>query len=57
MFEQQVKADDRQWLNDQLISDMTEDADMDEIEKISDYDFTEEDLKGALDEEGFDEND
>lgn len=36
---------------------MTEDAEMEGIDKISDYDYTEEDLKGALEEEGFDEKD
>jgi len=48
LFEKNITEDNREWLERQLVSDMTEDADMDNFDKISDYDYTEEDIEGAL---------
>jgi len=50
IFEKNVDEDTRDWLGQQLISDVATDAEMEGIEKLDDYEIDEEDIRAAMDE-------
>jgi len=50
LFEKNVEENNRSWLGSQFITDYSPDVDMEGIEKMSDYDIDEEDLRAAMEE-------